>query len=138
MARNRRGAPVVITRKDKRLGKGRHLIAFALTGGASGVYTAAKATTNAGYNARTRALQAASEPSEPVGRSPRISQPYTAEEITDAQRTADGGRAALTAGDIAKVQAALDAGAAAAVKPVSAPPGFRPCPYFDAEKDERR
>jgi hypothetical protein len=50
--------PVVITRKDKRLKKGLHLLAFALTGGASAPVTGAKAATNAGYNSRTRRLQA--------------------------------------------------------------------------------
>ena len=54
---------VVITRKDKRLGFG-HWIAFALTGGASGIYSAGKAVTNAGYNARTRQLQAESDAEE--------------------------------------------------------------------------
>jgi hypothetical protein len=53
--------PVVITRKDKRLKKGLHLLAFALTGGASAPVTAAKAATNAGYNSRTRRLQAEAE-----------------------------------------------------------------------------
>lgn len=52
----KKGAPVVITRKDKRLNKTGHLLAFMLTGGASSVYTATKAATNAGYNARTRKL----------------------------------------------------------------------------------
>jgi hypothetical protein len=56
----KRNAPVVITRKSKRLGLG-HLVAFTLTGGTSGVYSMTKAATNAGYNARTRKLQAASE-----------------------------------------------------------------------------
>lgn len=55
MARKNR-AQVVITRKDKKLKKTGHLLAFALTGGTSSVYTAAKAATNAGYNARTRKL----------------------------------------------------------------------------------
>lgn len=50
--------PVVIQRKDKRLHKGLHLFAFMATGGASGVVTATKAATNAGYNARTRKLAA--------------------------------------------------------------------------------
>lgn len=59
--RKQKGAPVVITRKDKRLRKGLHLAAFIATGGASGVVTAAKAATNAGYNARTRKLQEAAE-----------------------------------------------------------------------------
>jgi hypothetical protein len=61
MGKSKRNAPVVIVRKDKRLNKTGHVAAFLLTGGTSSVYTAAKATTNAGYNARTRALQAASE-----------------------------------------------------------------------------
>jgi hypothetical protein len=52
---------VVITRKDKRLRKGWHLLAFMPTGGASAPVTAAKAGTNASYNARTRELQAQSE-----------------------------------------------------------------------------
>jgi hypothetical protein len=47
---------VVITRKDKRLRKGWHLLAFALTGGASAPVTAARAATNAAYNSRTRKL----------------------------------------------------------------------------------
>jgi hypothetical protein len=62
MARNR--TPVVIVRKDKRLKSGRHLLAFAVTGGLSGVYTAARAASNAGYNARTRRLQREAEQSE--------------------------------------------------------------------------
>jgi len=69
----KRGAPVVIVRKDKRLHKGLHLFAFAATGGLSGVATAAKAATNAGYNARTRKLQedAADSPAPPRGRRSR-------------------------------------------------------------------
>jgi len=63
--------PVVITRKDKRLKKGLHLLAFALTGGASVPVTAAKAATNAGYNARTRELQAEAE----QGSAPRAQSP---------------------------------------------------------------
>lgn len=62
--KNKAGAPVVITRKDKRLFKTGHLLAFMVTGGTSAVYTAAKAATNAGYNARTRELQAQSERSD--------------------------------------------------------------------------
>jgi hypothetical protein len=50
--------PVVITRKDKRLHKGAHLTAFVLTGGMSAPISAAKAGTNAAYNARTRKLAA--------------------------------------------------------------------------------
>jgi hypothetical protein len=61
MGRKKKGAPVVITRKDKKLFKTGHLAAFALTGGAAGIYTAGKAATTAGYNARTRKLQAESE-----------------------------------------------------------------------------
>jgi hypothetical protein len=49
MGRKKKGAPVAIVRKDKKLNKTGHLIAFALTGGASSVYTATKAATNAGY-----------------------------------------------------------------------------------------
>lgn len=65
MAR-RNAAQVVITRKDKRLNKTGHLLAFALTGGTSGIYTATKAATNAGYNARTRELQRQAEGPEPA------------------------------------------------------------------------
>jgi len=57
----KKNAPVVVVRKDKRLRKGLHLAAFALTGGASGIVTAAKAGTNAAYNARTRKMAAAAE-----------------------------------------------------------------------------
>jgi hypothetical protein len=59
MGKNR--TPVVIVRKDKKLKKGRHLALFALTGGLSGVYTAGKVASNAGYNARTRQLQREAE-----------------------------------------------------------------------------
>ena len=52
----KRQAPVVIVRKDKRLHKGVHLAAFLLTGGTSGVVTAARLGTNGAYNARTRRL----------------------------------------------------------------------------------
>jgi hypothetical protein len=58
---SRKRAPVVITRKDKRLRKGLHLFAFALTGGMSAPVTAAKAGTNAAYNARTRKLAAGAD-----------------------------------------------------------------------------
>jgi hypothetical protein len=67
MSRKKKNAPVVIVRKDKRLHKGAHLAAFMLTGGVSGVVTAAKAGTNAGYNARTRKLQAQVEDAEVCG-----------------------------------------------------------------------
>lgn len=64
---------VVITRKDKRLNKTAHLAAFVLTGGASGIVTAAKAATNAGYNARTRQLQTeAAGGSQPRGRRQKV------------------------------------------------------------------
>jgi hypothetical protein len=52
---------VVIVRKDKRLRKGLHLLAFVATGGMSAPVTAAKAATNAGYNARTRKLASGGE-----------------------------------------------------------------------------
>jgi hypothetical protein len=58
--------PVVITRKDKRLHKGLHALAFVATGGASSVVTATKAATNAGYNARTRKLARQYEESSAV------------------------------------------------------------------------
>jgi hypothetical protein len=60
----KKNASVVIVRKDKRLHKGLHLAALALTGGASGIVTAAKAGTNAGYNARTRKLMEQAEAGE--------------------------------------------------------------------------
>ncbi len=53
----RNSTVVVITRKDKRLFKTGHLLAFLATGGTSVLYTAAKSATNAGYNGRTRRLQ---------------------------------------------------------------------------------
>jgi hypothetical protein len=50
---------VVITRKDKRINhKLFHAIAFAVTGGASGVLTTAEVANHAAYNARTRRLMA--------------------------------------------------------------------------------
>ena len=56
MGRNK--TPVVIMRKDKRIRhKLTHLFAFGLTGGASGIVTAAEAANHASYNARTRKLQ---------------------------------------------------------------------------------
>lgn len=64
MSRKKKGVPVVIVRKDKKLNKTGHLLAFALTGGTSSVYTAAKAATNAGYNARTRKLMEKAEASQ--------------------------------------------------------------------------
>lgn len=54
--RKKNRAPVVIVRKDKRLNKTGHLLAFMATGGTSSVYTAARAAYNASYNARTRRL----------------------------------------------------------------------------------
>jgi hypothetical protein len=59
-------APVVIVRKDKRLNRTGHVLAFMLTGGTSSVYTASKAATNAGYNARTRRLQAQAEAADAI------------------------------------------------------------------------
>lgn len=54
---------MVIARKDKRIRhKLLHATAFALTGGASGIITAAEAANHAGYNARTRQLQADANP----------------------------------------------------------------------------
>jgi hypothetical protein len=63
---SKRGAPVVIMRKDKRIRhKLLHAAAFAATGGASGIVTVAEAANHVGYNARTRKLQAgADEPDE--------------------------------------------------------------------------
>jgi hypothetical protein len=49
---------VVIIRKDKRVRhKFLHAVALVLTGGLSGIVTAAEAASHAGYNARTRRLQ---------------------------------------------------------------------------------
>lgn len=59
MGKNR--TPVVIVRKDKKLKKSGHLLAFMLTGGLSAPVTAVKAATNAGYNARTRRMQREAE-----------------------------------------------------------------------------
>lgn len=57
-----KGAPVVIVRKDKRVNhKLLHAIAFAATGGASSLVTAAEVANHAAYNARTRKLQAESD-----------------------------------------------------------------------------
>lgn len=54
---------VVIVRKDKRVRhKLLHAAAFAATGGASGILTAAKVASDASYNARTRQLQSQGEP----------------------------------------------------------------------------
>jgi hypothetical protein len=53
---SKKNAPVVIVRKSKRLNRPGHVAAFMLTGGASGIVSAAKAGSNAGYNARTRKL----------------------------------------------------------------------------------
>lgn len=54
---------VIIVRKDKRVRhKFLHALAFGLTGGASGIVTAAEVASHAGYNARTRKLQAQSGP----------------------------------------------------------------------------
>jgi hypothetical protein len=54
---------VVIVRKDKKIRhKVLHAAAFAVTGGASGIVTAAEAASHAQYNARTRQLQEQSSP----------------------------------------------------------------------------
>ena len=102
----KKGAPVVIVRKDKRLFKTGHLLAFAVTGGMSSAYTAAKAATNAGYNARTRKLQAQAEEAEeaaqqPARESPRhsdrpVSPPGHSERLADAAEKV--ARAALAKG----------------------------------------
>lgn len=53
---------VVIVRKDKKVRhKLLHIAAFALTGGASGIVTAAEIANHAAYNAQTRRLQAQAE-----------------------------------------------------------------------------
>jgi hypothetical protein len=57
----RTNPPVVISRKSKRLNRPLHLLAFALTGGASAPISAAKAASNAAYNRRTDELQRRSE-----------------------------------------------------------------------------
>jgi len=54
---------VFIVRKDKRIRhKFLHALAFAATGGVSGIVTGAEVATNAQYNARTRALARVREP----------------------------------------------------------------------------
>jgi len=47
---------VVIARKHKRLHRGAHLVAFALTGGMSAPVTAARVVANASYNVETARL----------------------------------------------------------------------------------
>jgi hypothetical protein len=62
---SRRNAPVVIVRKDKRVKhKLLHAVAFAATGGLSGIGTAVEVANHAAYNARTRELQRRSEEEE--------------------------------------------------------------------------
>lgn len=56
---------ITISRKSKRLNRPLHLLAFMLTGGASAPVSAAKAASNAAYNARTRELQRRAEASAP-------------------------------------------------------------------------
>ena len=73
--------PVVISRKDKKLGAG-HGAALILTGGVSGIYTAGRAAANAGYNARTRELQRGGSSQRPTGRvqpppPPRVAASHT-------------------------------------------------------------
>jgi hypothetical protein len=79
----KKNAPVVIVRKDKRLHKGAHLAAFMLTGGASGAVTAAKAGTNATYNARTRQLAAEADEPSPA-RAPSLSPSQRREQLKQA------------------------------------------------------
>lgn len=72
---------VVIVREDKRIRhKLLHAVAFALTGGASGIVTAAEASSHASYNARTRKLQeqAGGAPARRRGRRPKVE--FTQEE----------------------------------------------------------
>lgn len=72
---------VVIVRKDKRIRhKLLHAAAFALTGGTSGLVTAAEAAGHASYNARTRKLQQQAGGSAPVRRGRRPKVEFTAEE----------------------------------------------------------
>jgi hypothetical protein len=82
MSRRSSGAPVVITRKDKRMSKLGHGLAFALTGGTSMLYTAAKGASNAAYNARTRELQRQAEEAQ---REPSVSQAEHDRAIADGQ-----------------------------------------------------
>lgn len=90
MSKAKKGAPVVIVRKDKRLHKGLHVAAFMLTGGTSGVVTAAKAGTNAAYNARTRELAGAAE--QEAQEAQQAEAPAT---TADHQRAADSGKALM-------------------------------------------
>jgi hypothetical protein len=63
--------PVVITRKDKKIRhKAAHAAAFAVTGGLSGIVTAAEAASHASYNARTRQLQQRSGNGQPAAQQP--------------------------------------------------------------------
>jgi hypothetical protein len=85
---------VVITRKDKRLKKGWHLLAFALTGGTSAPISAAKATTNALYNERTRELQRqAREPDEAEAREPDEMETGAAREASEVQQVVAAAKA---------------------------------------------
>lgn len=78
---------VVIVRKDKRIRhKFLHAIAFGLTGGASGIVTAAEAASHAGYNARTRKLQEQSGTGESVPGLSAAGKRRTAEEWDKAKR----------------------------------------------------
>jgi hypothetical protein len=72
---------VVIVRKDKRIRhKLLHAIAFAATGGASGIVTAAEAANHASYNARTRKLQEQSSGTISPRRGKRVKVEFTDEE----------------------------------------------------------
>jgi hypothetical protein len=62
---------VVITRKDKRVHKLAHLIAFVITGGMSTPVTAVSAASAASYNRRTRRL--AAEPRPAAARRGKVS-----------------------------------------------------------------
>jgi hypothetical protein len=86
VSRNR--TPVVIIRKDKKLKYGLHLLAFALTGGASAPISAVKAASNAGYNARTRELAAQAD----AGKQPQP--PLTAKERRQAAQAIETDEAA--------------------------------------------
>lgn len=72
---------VVIVRKDKRIRhKLLHAIAFALTGGTSGLVTAAEAASHASYNARTRKLSEQASGGSSVRRGRRLKVEFTPEE----------------------------------------------------------
>jgi len=88
---SKRNPPVVIYRKSKRLNRPAHIAAFLLTGGMSAPISAAKAATNAGYNARTRELAARAEAEDYLDEMDGQSASFTAE---DRELGADAVRAA--------------------------------------------